>query len=86
MLEIKKFSAQWCIPCSNLSKLIAPIMEEYSDVNLVNIDVEENDDLCIEYKIRSVPVLVFEVDGIEIERLNGMQNRENIVELIEKYK
>lgn len=85
MLKIKKFWGNYCVPCASLSKIIKPILSEYPEVKLTDIDVEENDDLCVEYNIRSIPVLVFEVDGKEVDRLVGMQSREKIVELIKKY-
>lgn len=85
MLEIKKFSAQWCSPCTQLDKVLKEIQGIHPNLNITKIDIEEEDDLCVEYNIRSIPVLVFEVDGIEQERLVGMQNRDKIVELINKY-
>ena len=85
MLEIKKFSASWCSPCSQLDKVLKEIQGTYSNLNITKIDIEEEDDLCVEYNIRSIPVMVFEVDGIEQERLVGMQSKDKIIELINKY-
>ena len=60
-MQILKFSAEWCNPCKQLSKLL-----EKLDIDVIekDIDLEENQDLLTKYKIRSVPTLVAVKDDI----------------------
>lgn len=58
-IVVVEFYAEWCGPC----KTTKPIIEEFGnkhpeiDVYLCNID--ENEELVDEYKIRSIPTILF---------------------------
>jgi thioredoxin 1 len=55
MKKILYFSAAWCGPC----KMLGPIMESLSgQINYEKIDVDNNQDLSIQYGVRNVPTLV----------------------------
>ena len=73
----KYFSAPWCEPC----KLFKPIMEELSlqGYNIKFINGDENKKEAIKYNIRSIPTVVIEQDGKEINRLLGVQSKEMII-------
>jgi thioredoxin 1 len=75
MVTVKKFSASWCGPC----KVLAPVMNEvkgqFSNVIFEDIDVDENFELASKYGVRSVPTVVLEKDGIEINRFVGVQSK-----------
>ena len=75
------FYADWCGPC----KTLAPIIKQFCENNkltLESINVEDNDDLVQKYKIRNIPVIVFEdLDGKELKRLVGMQTQDNLTKV-----
>lgn len=72
------FWAKWCGPC----KMIAPILEEISnerkDIKIVKIDVDENKELALEYKIRSIPTLMLIKNKEIIAVKNGSINKGNL--------
>ncbi len=75
---IVDFSATWCGPC----KVLMPILDEISettDIKVIKIDVDENQELAIKYGIRSIPTLLFYRKGEMISQLNGMQSKEVIL-------
>ena len=51
------FTAQWCKPCQNIKPLIQKISEgcDKNKLEIYIIDIDENDKLANEFKIRSVP-------------------------------
>jgi len=67
------FYTEWCGPC----KMIAPILEELN-VMVVKVNTDEFAELAIEYKIMSIPTLLFFKDGKEIQREIGFRTKEQI--------
>ena len=75
MLEVKRFSAVWCGPCKALAPVMKGIKGEYSDVVFETIDVDTDHEQASKYGIRSVPTVVFVKDGIEVDRLVGVNSK-----------
>ena len=77
MKKILYFSAAWCGPC----KMLGPIMESLSgQINYEKIDVDNNQDLSIQYGVRNVPTLVLVENGEAVGRLTGLQQKDAILE------
>ncbi len=76
MKKILYFSAAWCGPC----KMLGPIMESLSgQINYEKIDVDNNQDLSIQYGVRNIPTLVLVENGEAVGRLTGLQQKETIL-------
>jgi len=76
MKKILYFSAAWCGPC----KMLGPIMESLSgQINYQKIDVDNNQDLSIQYGVRNIPTLVLVENGEAVRRLTGLQTKEAIL-------
>lgn len=74
MITVKKFSASWCGPCSMLKPIIENLKINNPDVSFVDIDVDEQYEQAQRYSIRSVPTVVVEKNGTEVQRLTGLQS------------
>jgi len=75
------FYADWCGPC----KAMNPTLEQFkesSDVPLVKINVDEENDIAQKYGIRSIPCFIVLEDGEEKVKKIGMQSLEQLKELV----
>lgn len=84
------FWATWCGPCMGMAPIIDKLAEEYADrVVIGKYNVDEEGDLSSEYRIMSIPALLFFKDGKKTDiRLAGSQTeatlRARIEELLAK--
>jgi thioredoxin 1 len=63
--------AKWCMPCRQLIPLLENIEKSYNNVEFVTIDVDDNQEGCIELGIRSVPTVMIYKNGELIDRSSG---------------
>ena len=75
MITVKKFSAAWCGPCRALAPVMNEIKGQFSNVTFEEYDVDEAYDESSKYGIRSVPTVIIEKDGVEVDRFLGMQSK-----------
>jgi thioredoxin 1 len=74
------FWATWCGPCRVIAPIISKLAEKYGDRLVVGkCDVEDNEDLAVQYNIRNIPTILFFKGGQVIDKLVGAQS-EAIVE------
>lgn len=76
---IVAFSTSWCGPC----KMLAPTLETITEVPVYKIDADAEAELCIEYKMRSVPTIISFKEGKEYKRTAGNQPKNKILELLD---
>ena len=78
MKTMKYFSATWCGPC----KVFKPVMNEISGegYHVEFIDIDNLSDLAQQYNVRSVPTVVIEENGVEVDRFVGGQPKHSILE------
>ena len=75
------FYADWCGPCQKLSPIVDKFAEEHSEIKVVRIDIDAQENLADRYNIRSIPTLVVIENGEEINRVIGLVSEEKIIEL-----
>jgi len=75
MVTVKKFSAEWCSPCRALVPVMNEIRGQFSNVRFEDIDVDNNQQIAEEYGIRSVPTVIIERNGQEINRFTGLSSK-----------
>ena len=76
MKQILYFTANWCQPC----RMLGPIMESVrGQVNYRKLDIDSEQDLAVQYKVRSVPTLVLVENGVEKNRLVGVHQSPEIL-------
>jgi thiol-disulfide isomerase/thioredoxin len=75
MLTVKKFSAAWCGPCRALAPVMNEVKSQFSNVVFEDYDVDVAYDEATKYGIRSVPTVIMEKDGVEVERFTGTSSK-----------
>ncbi len=76
------FYADWCGPCKRLSPIIEEIAGEEEQVKFVKLNIDDAQDIAIEYQIMSIPTLVIFENGKEVNRSVGLIDKEKLKELI----
>lgn len=81
-MRLLKFYADWCSPCTMLSKTLAT-MDHDLIKNMEAIDIDANPDALGQYKVRGVPLLlIIDGTGNEVKRLAGYQNATKVSEFL----
>ena len=76
------FYADWCGPCKMLSPIIEAVANENEDIKVVKINVDNAQDLAIEYQVMSIPTIVVIKDGQEVNRTVGVVSKSQIEEMV----
>ncbi len=76
------FWASWCGPCKMLSPVVDQIAEENDAVKVCKINVDEQQELAINYKVMSIPTLIVFKDGVEADRSVGVKPKEEILAML----
>lgn len=79
------FFATWCGPC----KMLSPIVEEIGaecdgSFSVYKVDIDEAEDVAMDFAIMSVPTLIIFKDGVEATRMIGVQPKAAILDAIKK--
>lgn len=75
------FYATWCGPC----KMLESVLEGLEDkINIVKVDIDKFPNLASEYRVMSVPTLIFFVDGEKREEVIGYHDEDELLEVIAK--
>ena len=66
------FWAPWCGPCRMIAPVTEKLSEEYADrVKFCKINVDENPEMVGEYRVMSIPLLLFFKDGKQVDSILG---------------
>ena len=74
MIQVKKFYADWCGPCKVLTPIMENVKTKFNNVNFEDIDIEVQYEVAQKHFVRSVPTVIIEKDGKEIQRFAGVQS------------
>ena len=74
------FYADWCGPCRMMSPIIDEIEEEKADsIKVGKVNVDENQDLAMEYGVMSIPTIVIIKNGKVEKTFVGVRDKSEIL-------
>lgn len=76
------FYANWCGPCKMLSPVVEQFANENENVKVVKINVDDEQNLAVEYGVMSIPTLVVIKNGQELNRSVGIVSKNDILNLV----
>lgn len=78
------FSATWCGPCQMLTPVLESVQEEMGDkAQLMKLDVDEDMSTARRFGVMSVPTMIIFKDGKEVQRIVGLRQKNQIVQILE---
>ena len=82
-LVIVDFWATWCGPCRMLSPILDEVEEEMSEqIQVVKVNVDDADEIAAQYRIMSIPTLLFFKNGELVDKTVGAMPKNVLIDKI----
>ena len=76
------FWAPWCGPCRMVGPLVEEIAKERSDIKVVKINVDEEQELAMQFRVMSIPTLVVMKNGKIVNQAVGARPKAQILAML----
>ena len=80
-MRLLHFTAEWCQPCRMMKPMIESLLEEYSDIEYVPIDIDQNVETAQDYQIQSIPTFIL-FDGDQAVRVTGAMGKSAFIDAL----
>lgn len=75
------FWASWCGPCRMLSPIVDEVGEELAaELDVCKCNVEENQELAVQYQVMSIPTLLLFKNGQVVHTIVGAQPKASLID------
>ena len=72
------FWAEWCGPCHAIAPVLDQIDSERSDLKVVKLNIDEEQELAMRYGVQSIPTMILFKDGQPAAAAIGAQPKGSI--------
>ena len=80
------FYADWCGPCKMLSPVLSEIADEYAYLlRVAKVNVDDEPELAMKFKVSSIPMLVLFKNGKIISTSVGYRPKDEILNELKQY-
>lgn len=76
------FWASWCGPCQMVSPVIEQIGEGNDSIRVGKVNVDEQGELTMQFRVVSIPTLVVMKGGEEVNRIVGAASKSEILAML----
>ena len=76
------FFATWCGPCRMVGPILEEIAQENESIKVCKIDVDQDPELAMRFKVTSIPLLVVMQDGKVVNQALGAKPKDQILKLL----
>ena len=76
------FWAPWCGPCRMVGPIVEEIAQEREDIVVGKVNVDEEVELAVSYRIASIPTLLVFQNGQVVKKSIGASPKEEILALL----
>ena len=78
------FWAEWCAPCRKVEPLLLEIADEMAGkVDIVKLNIDENPETAMAYRVMSVPTLTIFKGGVPVQSVAGAKPKGDLMRFIE---
>lgn len=78
------FWAEWCAPCRKVEPLLSELANEMADkVEIVKLNIDENPETAMAYRVMSVPTLTIFKGGQPVQSVAGARPKGDLMKFIE---
>ncbi len=79
------FWAPWCGPCKSLGPHLEAIAEEYDNVKVCKVNIDENNAWASRLSVMSIPTLVLYVNGEAVAKQIGYLDKAQLEDFIKNH-
>lgn len=72
------FWAPWCGPCRVVGPVLEEIAGERSDLRIVKLNVDDNQQTAAQYQVLSIPTMILFKGGSPVKTLIGAQPKKRL--------
>jgi thioredoxin 1 len=76
------FWASWCGPCQMLSPIIEQVNHERKEIKVVKVDVDQNQNLALQYNISSIPAVLIFDEGKVVDTIIGFHQKQDYLKAL----
>lgn len=86
MPVLVEFTATWCGPCKMLEPILKELAEQWEGkVQILQVDVDQNAELAMQYNVMGVPTLLFFSKGKLLERTTGYLPKNRLLKILKPH-
>lgn len=76
------FYADWCGPCKMMGPVLEAVAKENDNIDVVKINVDEEQELAMRYRVMSIPALMVFEKGEVVRKSVGLISKAEVLDLI----
>ena len=76
--------ADWCGPCRMLGPIIESLAESNKEYKFYKLNVDDNENIAMEYGVMSIPTLLLFEDGKLVDTLVGLRSKDELESILSK--